>query len=213
MSLECSHSGSILYSIIIAQRLGCAIDHVSSVDFWGAPGPNEWSILAEPICNLAKALIQDENWDLSVIKACSQSLVPLPEFELHEPFGEGKDLIVNIPVDPKGTHDVYLEDIIALTVNVQGSNNLDYCAGAALLAIEATAQPSHRSEPILREEMEAINKLIAEARPEETKLILGWLLNFHQLIISLPNNKHQEWSKNMQDIIIQGSSTAKELET
>jgi hypothetical protein len=74
--------------------------------FRGAPGPNEWSILAEPICDLATALIQDENWDPSVIKTCSQSLVPLPECESHEPFGAGKDLIVNIPVDPKGTHDV-----------------------------------------------------------------------------------------------------------
>ena len=107
--------------------------------YGGAPGPNEWSVLAEPICDLATALIQDENWDPSVIKACSQSLVPLTEFESHEPFGAGKDLIVNIPVDPKGTHDVYLDNIIALTVNVWGSNNLDCCAGAALLAIKATA--------------------------------------------------------------------------
>ena len=61
--------------------------------------------------------------------------------------------------------------------------------------------------------MEAINKLIAEARPEETKLVIGWLLNFCKLIISLPNNKHQEWSRNIQEIIIQGSLTAKELET
>jgi hypothetical protein len=181
--------------------------------FGGAPGPNEWSILAEPICNLATSLTQDENWDPSVSKSRSQSLVPLPEFELHTLFGEGKDLIVNIPVDPKGTHDVYLDNIIALTVDVQGSNNLDCCAGAALLAIKATAQPSHKNEPIPREEMKVINKLIVEARPEETKLILGWLLNFHQLIISLPTNKHQEWSKNIREIIIQGSLTAKELET
>jgi hypothetical protein len=177
--------------------------------FRGAPGPNEWSILAEPICDLATALIQDENWDPSVIKARSQSLVPLPEIESHEPFGAGKDLIVNIPVDPKGTHNVYLDDIISLTVNIWGSNNLDHCAGAALLAIEATAQPSHKNKPIPREDMEAINKLIAEARPEETKLILGWLLNFRQLIISLPDKKHQEWSRNIQEIITLGSLTAK----
>jgi hypothetical protein len=63
----------------------------------------------------------------------------LPEFDSHEPFGVGKELIVNIPVNPRGTHDIYLDDIIALTVDVQGSNNLGCCAGAALLAIEATA--------------------------------------------------------------------------
>jgi hypothetical protein len=28
--------------------------------FGGAPGPNEWSILAEPICNLATALLHNK---------------------------------------------------------------------------------------------------------------------------------------------------------
>jgi hypothetical protein len=61
--------------------------------------------------------------------------------------------------------------------------------------------------------MEAINKLIAEARPEGIKLILGWLLYFHQLVMLLPENKHQVWSKYIQAILIQGCLTAKELET
>jgi len=119
--------------------------------FGGAPGPNECSILEEPICDLATVLIQDKDWDPMVIKSSSQSLVPKPKFESYEPFGIGNNLIVNIPVNPRGTHDFYLDDIIALTVNVQGSSNLERCAGAALLAIEATAQPSHTNKPIPRE--------------------------------------------------------------
>ena len=55
-----------------------------------------------------------------------------------------------------------------------GTNNLERSAGAHLLAIAATARPSHDNEPIpSREAMEAEAKLAAEASPEEIKLILG----------------------------------------
>ena len=64
-----------------------------------------------------------------------------------------------------------------------------------------------------REEMEAVNKLIAEATPEESKMILGWLMDFRKLIISLPANKHLAWSKSIQEILVRGSAKAKELET
>ena len=57
-----------------------------------------------------------------------------------------------------------------------GTNNLERSAGAHLLAIAATARPSHDNEPIPREAMEAEAKLAAEASPEEIKLILGWLI-------------------------------------
>jgi hypothetical protein len=61
--------------------------------------------------------------------------------------------------------------------------------------------------------MEAVNKLIAEATPEESKMIRGWLMDFRKLIISLPDNKHLAWSKSIQEILVKGSAKAKELET
>lgn len=61
--------------------------------------------------------------------------------------------------------------------------------------------------------MEARNKLVAEATPEEIKLILGWTLDFWSLIISLPDNKHTVWSGSIQQLLVTGSAKAKELET
>jgi hypothetical protein len=128
-------------------------------------------------------------------------------------LGMGKELIVDIKVNHRGTYDLYIDDIIALTLDVPGTNNLEHCAGAHLLAVAATARPSHEDEPIPREEMEAVNKLIAEATPEESKMILGWLMNFRKLIISLPDNKHLAWSKSIQEILVRGSAKARQLET
>ena len=61
--------------------------------------------------------------------------------------------------------------------------------------------------------MEAVNKLVAEATPEETKVILGWLMNFHKLIVSLPINKFQAWSESIRVILVKGSAKAKDIET
>ena len=40
------------------------------------------------------------------------------------PFAEGKDLIVEVPVDARGVADVYIDNTISLTVDVENSNNV-----------------------------------------------------------------------------------------
>ncbi len=79
------------------------------------------------------------------------------------PFGIRKELIVKIEVNPRGTHDIYIDDMIPPTVDIPGTDNLARCVAAGLLAIHATAQPKHPDEPIPREDMEARNKLSTEA--------------------------------------------------
>jgi hypothetical protein len=89
------------------------------------------------------------------------------------PFGIRKELIVEMEVNPRGTHDIYIDDMITFMVDIPGTGNLARCAAAGLLAILATAQPKHPDKPIPREEMVARNKLPAEAGLEEEKIILG----------------------------------------
>jgi hypothetical protein len=48
-----------------------------------------------------------------------------------------------------------------------GTNNLDCIGNVHHLAIATTARPRHMEEPIPREAMEAEQKLVAEATPEE----------------------------------------------
>ena len=88
--------------------------------FGGAPSLNEWCTLAEPVCDLATAILHDEEWDPSSLASPSQKMVPLPisanlrKSEDKEQFGLGKELIVNIPINHKGTHDIYIDNLIAL---------------------------------------------------------------------------------------------------
>ena len=54
------------------------------------------------------------------------------------PFGIGKELIVDIDVNPRGIHDIYIDVMIAIMVDIPGTNNLARCAAAGLLAIHTT---------------------------------------------------------------------------
>jgi hypothetical protein len=61
--------------------------------------------------------------------------------------------------------------------------------------------------------MEACNKLASEAPLKERKKILGWLINFRQLLIILPENKYKAWRMTIKTMLSEGTTTAKELET
>jgi hypothetical protein len=49
---------------------------------------------------------------------------------------------------------------------------------APLLGVSATAQEVSEFEPLLREDMDARAKLIAETGLSKQKAILGWMLDF-----------------------------------
>eukprot|EP00957_Ditylum_brightwellii_P022399 1690363-Ditylum_brightwellii.AAC.1 len=60
---------------------------------------------------------------------------------------------------------------------------------AIFLAIHVAAHLKQDKEPMPREDMMALAKLLAEAGLEKKKTILGWIFDFRWFIISLPDNK------------------------
>ena len=120
--------------------------------FGGAPGPYEWGAVSESICDLSIAIMQDENWDPSQLQVPVVCHVPPPKI-LDEsiPFAEGKYLIVEVPVDARGIADVYIYDTIALTVDLENSNNVQRLEQETLLAMQCAARYKHVNEPIPRE--------------------------------------------------------------
>ena len=75
----------------------------------GASGPYEWVVLSESICDLSIAIMQDDGWDPALLFAPNSHLVSPPLFlDDSIPFAEGKDLIIDVPVDARGTADVYM---------------------------------------------------------------------------------------------------------
>jgi hypothetical protein len=96
--------------------------------FGGAPYPFEWNILSESIRDLANKILFDENWDPLTNYAPIQHVVPAMELlDVSIPFAEGTDLIVDIPVDPRGTGDIYIDDLIQATVIIDGTDIAIHC--------------------------------------------------------------------------------------
>ena len=84
---------------------------------------------------------------------------------------------------------------------------------AILLAIHTAARPIHAEEPIPRDEMAALTKLLAEARLEETKMILGLFFDFRIMIVALPLNKYVAWKADIVKMLKCRITTASELDT
>jgi hypothetical protein len=78
-------------------------------------------------------------------------------------------------MDPRGTHDIYIDDIFAITINILGSDNVEHGQAAALNEIDATTCRIHPNKPTPHECMVAQDKLIAKAGLNKLMMILGWI--------------------------------------
>ena len=87
--------------------------------FGGAPCPLEWGSIAESICDLANAILLNDGWDPLSLQSPAQHLVPNKIILKDDiPFRIGRDLIVDIPVDSRGTVDLYIDNFCGLMVDL-----------------------------------------------------------------------------------------------
>ena len=111
--------------------------------FGGAPCPFEWNIISKSIHNLANAIFQDDAWDPTALFAPYQHLVP-PMVLLDDSiqFEKGTKKIVGVPINPRGTSNVYIDDFIKATIVIKGTDNVTRCEQAMLLAIGVSPHQS-----------------------------------------------------------------------
>ena len=162
---------------------------------------------------MANELIKCDDWDPLTLHSSVQQQIPPQEYLLDDvPFAKAHKLIVNIPVDPRGSIDCYIDDTPGLTVDLPGSENAARLEAAIPLVIEVAAQPDNVDEPIPCETMVENNKLLAEGGFSETKVILGWLFNLRTLSVSLPDHKFITRTAAIQKMIMSKRTTSKDLD-
>jgi hypothetical protein len=94
------------------------------------------------------------------------------------PFGIGKELIVNVKINPRGIHNIYINNLIGLGLDLPDCDNIKRSERAPLFAIDAFSWCVHKEDPIPRYDMAVRHKLIAKGLLEESKMILGWKWDF-----------------------------------
>jgi hypothetical protein len=93
----------------------------------------------------------------------------------------------------------YIDDLIAAGVDV--GDAIARIAAAGPLALHALGRPLSDSESIPRDDILSLKKFAAEALPEETKAVLGWLIDAWSLTVWLPLDKHIAWSRSIQSVL------------
>ena len=121
--------------------------------------------------------------------------------------------IVDIPVDARGIVNSYIDDVIGLTIDLDGTANATRLECAPLLGLTAASREVSPLKPLPCDDMDARNKLIVETGLSETKIILGWLLNFQSMTISLQDNKFIAYSQAIYNMIKRGWTSKQELES
>ncbi len=67
-----------------------------------------------------------KEWDSLNLHALVQADIPTQEYlDNNVPFAIGRELIVDVSVDPRGYVDIYIDDTTRLTINLLGTSNTD----------------------------------------------------------------------------------------
>jgi hypothetical protein len=183
--------------------------------FGGAPNPAQWSDVSEVITDLANDLARRNNWDPKRFKSPHQELLSTDEaldndrgeIRPDEVFAEPEFFAVDEPEDDLTRFDYYLDDIFGAFLEREAEKG----ARAIPLALHI---PNGR-ESFTRDDILAIPKFLAEAKPSERKVILGWTVDTRKLSVALPQDKFRMWTGSVEDILRRHKSPipAKELET
>jgi hypothetical protein len=95
------------------------------LSFGGAPCPSVFGSISESVCDLITAILLHEDWDpLTLFAKEAQAHVP-PKKVLPDdvPFGIGRNLIVHIPIDPRGIINLFINNFLGLTINLVGQRD------------------------------------------------------------------------------------------
>jgi hypothetical protein len=126
--------------------------------FGGAPCPAEWGSIAESICDLAYEILLRDKWEPLSLFFPAQLLVPEKTHLTDNILVKiGRELVVNIPVDLRGKIDIYIDDFVSLTVDIDGSDNAKRMESAPILAVGVMSREVSELKPLPHDDMEARN--------------------------------------------------------
>jgi hypothetical protein len=179
--------------------------------FGGSPCPSMWGYISDTIADIGNTIIHNYNWNPHDLHdPLSRTLddpTPLPE---NIAFHPAKSLAVDIPINDIGKVNIYMDDSIGIALD--DKDNTTRVSYTIPLAIHTLAREENSLDPIPRKDIISLKKLLAEGQMEESKTILGWLINTRTLSISLPLDKHLSWSSQISTLASAPQVKHKDLE-
>ncbi|KAI2499833.1 hypothetical protein MHU86_14650 [Fragilaria crotonensis] len=130
------------------------------------------------------------------------------------------DLVRRDDWDPSVYHSPHqhLLDTEGAVDNDKGSvDKMKKSAAAIPLALHLVGRPCDPEvkETFPRDDILAIPKFLAEAKPSERKMILGWIVDTRRFVVALPHDKHMSWTQAVDRMLTHRHAfvTTRDLET
>ena len=179
--------------------------------FRGSPCPSEFCLLSDMITDAVNDLMKCKLWDSQRIRSDFVHMIP-PAKSLPDeiPFAAAKEMSVNLPDNELCESDVFIDDIISVSVDTE--DNLDRIIAAPCTIMHAVAHKAKNDESFIpRQNIISEDRNEAEGAPEEIKITLGWELDSRSLLIKLPAHKFKAWSSQVESFISRKAVSGKDL--
>lgn len=179
--------------------------------FGGTPCPSMWGYISDTIVDVSKNIIHNEFWDPSLLhdelSASLEAPLSLPDTI---PFHPAQKLSVDLLTNNIGKVDAYTDDSVGIALDSQ--DNARQVSDSIPLAIHSMSRAKNPLGHIPWNDVISLKKLLAEGFIEESKFVLDWEQNTRSISISLPSDKHRNWTLQISTMISAKHVSFKELE-
>ena len=170
--------------------------------FGGKPCPFLFSEVSESVTDLSNAIVRCPSWDPKLLRPTHSELLGVPRREDPDaPLAQARSMMVDTETDEFGASEVFLDDLLSAFPDLS-EDHVERCSLAPLLALDTVSRPVQADEPLPRDAMLAIEKALAEGTPAEIQIVLGWLIDTHRLLISLPPKKFNRWIAELNAVLV-----------
>ena len=165
------------------------------------------------VADLANEISLFKDWDPAEIRSPDQPVTPKPKrLDASIPNAPAREMTVIISALEAGKVDVFIDNLIDTFPDLP--ENLGRTPHADPLAMHVTSRPhAGDKEPILRQVILSMLKLLAEGSPAEQHIVLVRLLDTCRLLVSLPDDKNAAWTETIARIVREKRCTKGDLDT
>ena len=177
---------------------------------FGSSPARENVLSSEMMVDFANDLLANNTWTALEFPIPYRQMIQTPKLS-SPPSNPILALPLDVPVAYRleGGCKGYVDDMWTVVLQAQGF--VERVNVALYVAIQATFCPVAQDEPFPRLDPTSQGKLQAEGRMEETKTILGWVVDTRAHMVSLPQDKSKEWKASIHGFLCSGCASPREF--
>jgi hypothetical protein len=159
------------------------------------------------VTDLANEITSCAEWDPKILRSPTQTVTPISrEAATDKPFAQGLQTAVEVPVLSTSKTNGFIDDLIQVFLDTP--ENRERGAHCVPLAVHATSRPhASNDEPIPRRSLLGKAKRLAKGTPAEPQIVQGLEMATQSLLVSLPDNKFEAWTAELQAMITSKRTT------